>query len=402
MLAAALYCRQGGPLHSVYERLAAKLDDLPHGFPRTDSGVELRILAKIFSPEDAAMALKLLPVPEAIEALSRRLRHPAESLRPLLDGMVARGQIASFKLHGEKVYLLAPFIVGFYEFQLPRMDAELATLFEEYLPHLLGTVGGVGPAIARVVPVNARISGEAEVLPYESVRGLIAKARSFLLMKCICRTEQAELGKPCSHTLETCMAFSPEEDAFDGTLPTGMGRPITREEALAVLDLAEREGLVHSTYNTRSQQTFVCNCCSCCCGFLRSVKEFGAPHVLVRSNWVAAVDAASCIACGDCVGGRCPMDAIVERDGSYEVIDERCFGCGVCTVICPTDAITLMPRPRSQRTTPPQNLVGWAFSRTVHRRGALRAVGQFGSMMLKAARPRLLGRRASRVETAEN
>jgi electron transport complex protein RnfB len=389
-------------MDAVYERLAAKLDELPHGFPRTQSGVELRILAKIFSPDDAAMALQLLPLPETVAKISRRLGRPEEALRPILEGMVARGQIASFKLRGEKMFLLAPFVIGIYEFQLPRMDAELAALVEEYFPYLVGVVGGTQPAVARVVPVNTRISAEAQVLPYESVHGLIAKARSFLLMKCVCRTEQAQLGRPCSHTLETCMAFSPEEDAFEGTLPEGMGKSITREEALAVLDLAEREGLVHSTYNTQRQQTFVCNCCSCCCGFLRSIKEFGAPHVLVRSNWVAAIDAASCVACGDCVGGRCPMDAIAEHDGGYSVIDERCLGCGVCTIICPTDAITLKLRPRSQQTTPPQNLVGWAFSRTVHRRGALRAVGQFGSVMIKAVRPRLLARRAPRVETAKH
>jgi hypothetical protein len=33
----------------VYERLAQKLDALPNGYPRTESGVELRILEKIFN-----------------------------------------------------------------------------------------------------------------------------------------------------------------------------------------------------------------------------------------------------------------------------------------------------------------------------------------------------------------
>ena len=70
-----------------------------------------------------------------------------------------RGQILSFRLRGETVYGLAPFVVGiFTSLQLPRMDAELAALVEEYAPHLLGTVGGVRPALARVIPVNARLT----------------------------------------------------------------------------------------------------------------------------------------------------------------------------------------------------------------------------------------------------
>jgi hypothetical protein len=283
-------------MNSIYEQLAAKLDGFPHGFPRTESGVELRILEKIFAPDEAAMAVRLLPIPEPVEAIAHRLGRSAEQVRPLLDGMVRRGQILSFRLRGETVYGLAPFVIGIYEFQLPRMDAELATLVEEYAPHLVGTVGGANPALARVIPVNARLDATAVILPYEDVRGMLTGARSFRLMECICRTGQAKLGKPCSHPLETCMAFSTRENAYEGTLATDYGRPVTREEALAVLDLSERDGLVHCTYNVQREPMFVCNCCTCCCGFLRGVKEFGAPHLLVRSNWVSAIEAGRCTA----------------------------------------------------------------------------------------------------------
>jgi electron transport complex protein RnfB len=373
-------------MDKVYERLAAKLDELPNGFPRTGSGVELRILERIFSPEDATLALQLLPVPESAAAVARRLRRPVEELIPLLDGMVARGQIGSLKVKGEKKYVLMPFVLGIYEFQLPRMDAELAAMVEEYFPAMVGVLGGHKPALARVVPVNARIDAHAEVLPYESMRNLLAGARSFRLMNCICRTEQATLGKPCSHPIETCMAFSPEEDAYDDTLAEGFGRSITREEALAVLELAEREGLVHCTYNTKRQQMFVCNCCSCCCGFLRGVTEFAAPHLLVRSDFVAAVDADSCTSCEECAHGRCPMNAIAASDGSFAVDRERCIGCGLCTVVCPTDAISLTRRPRAERSKPAPGLVSWAFSKSVHRHGPLRGAARFGWILFEATK----------------
>jgi electron transport complex protein RnfB len=367
----------------VYERLAAKLDELPHGFPRTDSGVELRILAKIFSPEDAATALDLLPIPEPALAIARRLGREVEELQQVLDRMVDRGQIATVRYRGEQVYMFAPFVIGIYEFQLPHMDAELAEMFEEYAPVLVNTVGGTKPALARVIPVNARIEARAAVLRHENVRVMLEGARSFRLMECICRKEQAAMGKPCSHTLETCLAFSSEADAYEH-FP--YGRTVSREEALAVLELAEREGLVHCTYNLRREQMFVCNCCSCCCGFLRGVRDFGAPHLLLRSNYLATISAEGCIACDACTDGRCPMAAISKFDGTYAVEAERCIGCGACTVVCPTDAIALVPRPPAARTKPPKDIIAWSFRRITSRSGLLHALSQFGGLAAKAIR----------------
>jgi len=371
-------------MDDIYRRLARRLDELPHGFPSTESGVELRILAKIFSPEDARLTLELRPIPERADTIAKRLHKPEAEMRAILEAMAVKGQIAAFPLHGARVYVLMPFIVGIYEFQVDRMDAELAEMFEEYAPTLVNTIGGKTPALARVVPVNVPIKAQAEVLRYENVRDMLAGARSFRLMECLCRKERAALGDPCSHTLETCMAFSPEPDAY-ADFPLG-GRTITREEAFAVLDKSEQEGLVHCTYNFQRQQMFVCNCCSCCCGFLRGVKEFGAPHLLVRSNYLATVDAETCSACGACTDERCPMDAITETDGVYRVDDVRCIGCGVCSVVCPTDAIALVPRPPSERTIPPKDIVAWSFKRAVSRSGPFRALAQFGTLAWQARR----------------
>jgi Na+-translocating ferredoxin:NAD+ oxidoreductase RNF subunit RnfB len=347
------------------------------------------------------MAVELRLIPETAEAIARRLGRPVEELRPILDEMMRRGQIVSLRMRGEKAYGLAPFVIGVYEFQLPRMDVELARLFEEYAASLLGAVGASKPALARVIPVNAHIDAQAVVLPYEDVREMLAGARAFRLMTCICRTERAKIDKPCSHSLETCMAFAAHEDAYEGTLAAGYGRTVTRDEALAVLDLAEREGLVHCTYNVQREPLFVCNCCPCCCGFLRGVKEFGAPHLLVRSNWVSTICAERCTACGACAGGRCPVDAIADAGGRHMVSQERCIGCGVCAVGCPTDAITLRPRPPGERTTPPRTIAAWAFARAVRRRGAVRATAQFSGLTLQALRSHLTARRQARAGQAK-
>ncbi len=367
-------------MEDVYRRLAAKLESLPFGFPPTPSGVELAILRKIFAPEDAAFALDLLPVPEAVETIARRLGRPPAEIGPILERMAARGQIGTGKLGGRRVYQFVPFVIGIYEFQLPHMDAELAALAEQYLPALTRAIGATGPALARVVPVNAHIDARAQVLAHEDVRRMLAAAVSFLLMECVCAKEQSALGKECPHVRERCLAFSSEPDAYEG-FP--YGRTVTREEALAVAEAAEREGLVHCTYNVRQQQMFLCNCCSCCCGFLRGLRDFDAPHFLVHSNYVAAIDQAACVLCGDCGGDRCPMRAISEHGDTWRVDAERCIGCGVCTLACPADAIALVPRPRPSRTRPPRHVMSWAFRRAVTRAGPLRAIAQFGALTAK-------------------
>lgn len=362
----------------VYTRLARTLDDLPHGYPATESGVELAILRKIFSLEDAGMALKLKAIPESPAVIARRVRRPVDEVREALDRMADRGQIYKIKGKGRTPfrYALAPFVIGIWEFQLNHLDRELAELFEEYGPVLLGELGGSAPALGRVVPVNRRIEARAEVLPYDNLRATLERCNSFRVADCLCRKERALVGKPCSHTSETCMTFSRRADAYEG-MPE-WGREITREEALALLDACEEEGLVHCTYNFQREPFFVCNCCSCCCGFLRAVNEFDVPYMLARSNFVAEVDADLCSECGDCHDGRCPVTAISDGDGSTTVDGDRCIGCGVCSVACAFDAIQLSPRPEEERVTPPETLVHWSLDRTDHRQGKIKGAAMRG------------------------
>jgi Pyruvate/2-oxoacid:ferredoxin oxidoreductase delta subunit len=369
-------------MSDVYKRLAKKLDKLPQGFPPTESGVELKILRKIFSPDDAAMTLKLKPLPETAEGIAKRLGGTVEEMRLTLDRMANRGQIAAMLWRGEKRYALAPFVVGIFEYQLPHMDRELAELCEEYGPHLAKSLGGTEPGLARVVPVNQQIDGRATVLAFEDTRTMIEGARSFRVMDCICRKEKTLLDQPCTHTHETCLSFSKEENAYDHSHLGG--RIITKDEALGVLDEAEKEGLVHCTYNFEHNQIFICNCCSCCCGFLRLLTEYHTPHGLVRSNWEAVIDDDLCETCGVCANERCPVEAIEETDsGDYSVISERCIGCGVCVVTCPTEAMSMVSRPEAEHTVPPRNIVDWSVDRIANRSGPVKAMALRGLLAMK-------------------
>ena len=355
----------------VFERLAWKLDELPQGFPHTDSGVELRILRKIYSPEDAEVALEVKPIPETAAVLAERLGRPLEETRALLDEMARKGQIGSQTMSGEQVYMLAPFVPGIYEFQVYRLDSELSEMFEEYLPTLLKTVAGYQPGVARTVPVNTWIEPETQVYPYEDVRRLIEGARSFRVIDCICRKERGLVGHRCDHTLENCLSFSSEENAFD-YFSLG-GRVISKEETLRILEATEEEGLVHNAlYNTKTGQGAICNCCPCCCGLMRAAKDFKAPAAIARSNFVAVIDRDDCNDCGICAEERCPMEAIAEDDEGYVVMPDLCIGCGVCTVACPVECIAMVHRPEVEQDQPPENVVEWHMQRARERASELK------------------------------
>jgi len=157
----------------VYKRLAERLNQLPHGYPATDTGVELKILRKIFSSEEAEMALKLKYFPETADAIAERLGETVDEMRTTLDHMAKKGQIGSSTKKGAQMYSLAPFVVGIYEYQVNRLDKELVDLFEEYFPILSKSLGGHEPAIARTIPINTNLKQDSQIQPYENLAEML-------------------------------------------------------------------------------------------------------------------------------------------------------------------------------------------------------------------------------------
>ncbi len=344
------------PTQHVYRRLAQRLDAIPNGFPATESGVELRLLAKMFTPQEAALAAAMRLSRESADDIAARAGvDPDQAYRTLKD-MVRKGLIRFRRSAGRLTFALMPFVVGIYEEQLPRMDAELARLFEQYFQETQG--GGVtrdAPPVHRVIPVEESISLDLEIFPYERASELVEAARSWGVRDCICRVQQRLIGKGCDHPVENCLVLAPIEGAFDHS---DVDRAIAKEEALDILRQAEETGLVHSTGNYRDRHHYICNCCTCCCGVLRGVAEFDIPTAIAHSDFRALVDAEICVACGDCVE-RCQFGALSVSDETCRVDPTRCVGCGLCATVCPTGALELERRPAGEVPTPPANIKEW-------------------------------------------
>lgn len=346
-------------LNPVYAKLAGHLDRIPNGFPKTTSGVELKILAKLFSPEEAETACTMDLDPLPAKVIARRMGRQERDIFVLLKGMVRKGLIDVERGRDGLIFKLIPFIVGFYERQNARIDAEFAGLFEQYYREALHKMLTIKPSVHRVIPVEESIPVSMEVMPYERASTYIEQAKSWGVLKCICRIQKSLIGQKCHHTVENCLVFSDKTDAFGSTDAI---REISKEEAFGILRQAADEGLVHSTHNTQDGVDYICNCCSCCCGLLRGVIEYHSYNSVGTSDFYAEVDPALCSGCSACTD-RCQFHALDVSDGICQVDRTRCFGCGLCVPACPTAAISLRLKSSAEIKPPPQTEKDWREKR---------------------------------------
>ncbi len=345
-----------------YRQLARRLDALPNGFPHTPDGAELRLLAKLFTPEEAALAAALRLTPETAAEVAGRIGGDAAALGIQLKGMARRGLIKAERTPAGLGFSLMPFVVGFYETQFGSMDAELARLFEDYYQQAFGRVASVQPQVHRVIPVSRTVQADMEVRPYESAAEIVAACQAWGVLDCICRKQRALIGQPCGHPLDVCLAMSTVPGAFD-RIPGIRG--LTQEEALATLRRAAEAGLVHSVSNSQEGVWYICNCCTCSCGVLRGMAELGVANVVARSAFVNQVDEAACQVCGLCIE-RCQFGALSLAE-TVQVDRVRCVGCGVCVLVCPDDALALVRRPEKEVLPPPISEADWRAERAAAR-----------------------------------
>jgi len=346
-----------------YKELAERLDALPQGFPATDDGAELRLLAKLFTEEEAALAASLRLTLETPQEIGGRIGADSRDLGKQLKGMARRGLIAWGRAEHGPGYGLLPFVVGIYEMQTGRLDEEFAQLFEAYYQKAFTKSLSLTPQVHRVIPVGESVQTGLEIRPFESAGEIVRDARSWGVVECICRTQKALVGDPCDHPRDVCLILSERSGTFDHN--SGV-QALTQAEAMATLGRAAEAGLVHSVSNNQKGLWYICNCCTCSCGILRGMAEMGIANVVARSAFVNQVDEEMCVGCGDCLE-MCQFDAL-SLNGTVIVNEISCVGCGVCVLACPDDALALIHRPEGDFLQPPMTESDWLADRA-HSRG---------------------------------
>ena len=337
-------------MNDVYEKLAKHLDDLPTGFPATDSGVELRILKRLFLPREAAVATSLSMKPQPVSTIAKRLNEAEQDMAQLLESMSKKGLIIRSSRGAQNLYMAAQFLVGIWEYHVNDLDVELIKDFNEYAPHLVNTQLNLKTKQIRVIPISKSISAEMRIMPYEEAESIIKEQSKIVVAPCICRREHQMLGKGCDYPIESCLIFGGAAYFYEGN---GIGRSISGKEALEILNMGQEAGLVIQPGNSQKPSN-ICLCCSCCCQILKSLKNLDHPAKIACANYYAEVNEEDCTACGVCEE-RCQMDAITINDAAV-INTDRCIGCGLCVTTCDTQAIKLLAKDEAEKTIPPATL----------------------------------------------
>ena len=279
------------PKDQVYVKLQKHLDNQAVGFPATRTGVEIKILKHIFTPEEAEITSYLTYKFEPFKTIFGKVGHLLESpeeLEKLLDRIQKKGGIESKIKNGVKHYCCAPLVVGMYEFQLGRLTPEFIKDFNEYTTDKKFGIEFLSTELPqmRTIPISKSIHPQQNVSTFDEVTALLKQAEEpFVILECICRKKTSLEGKSCKVTdrEETCLAIG---NIAHMMLHSGFGRKINRDDAMSILEHTQEQGLVLQPSNTEKAD-FICSCCGCCCGMLGVHKSIPKPLDYWASNFHA-------------------------------------------------------------------------------------------------------------------
>ncbi len=168
--------------------------------------------------------------------------------------------------------------------------------------------GGDGVGM-HVIPVEKAIEANNEAIDVEKISHWMKKYEGHIAAGiCSCRASRAVLGDGCIDDVDDwCIQFG---DMADYTVETGRAHYITKERALEIFELSEKNGFVHQITNIDGENKIfdICNCDVKICNALRTSMLFNTPN-LSRSSYTANVTKTNCVACGQCVE-NCPAGAV--------------------------------------------------------------------------------------------
>jgi Fe-S-cluster-containing hydrogenase component 2 len=321
----------------------------------------LKILREIYTETEALFGAGFPMGAYTAGELAQKMEREEKPLTELVERMADKGTVFVTKNdQGVSRYALTPFVPGVVEYQLMRgtdtpKDRKFAKMLEEFMegdmadlaraafkdPEMAKQMIPIPPA--RTVTVQQELPQSTQVYPFEKLSKLVEQESSFAAAKCYCRHHAYLVGKPCKVPgvpEYSCLMFG---KTAEYVADRGFGKKISKEEAYRILEATEKAGLVHNTSNLVDSTVFVCNCCGCCCGFLKSMQLIGTNAMLSFSNFKVQVDTAECVGCGDCVE-RCQVDALSLVDDVVSMDESKCLGCGNCVTVCPTECLTMVRR----------------------------------------------------------
>jgi ferredoxin len=331
-----------------YRNLQKRMDRSIPGI--YDSNTLYELLKILFTDEEAQLC-SMMPLTYFTRGdISKIWDKSEEETEIVLQNLASKGLVYFAEDEGKKTYLLAPPVLGFFEFSLMRLDGKfdqkrLSELYYRYINLEEGFIkqfSSINPPMTRAfVQEDAIKDIESEVLSYEKASEGINQATCITVGTCFCRHKMEHMGMACDNPQDVCLTFN---DVAKDLASQGIAREISKSEAHDILKLCIEKGLVQIGDNQRDRLAVICNCCGCCCDILLAYKRLGSTSLINPTNYIALVEKDACSGCGICAD-RCPVDAVSIQDDKAAVNRKLCLGCGVCTRFCPTKACKLETRP---------------------------------------------------------
>jgi Na+-translocating ferredoxin:NAD+ oxidoreductase subunit B len=310
------------------------------------------LVRELFTPEEAEIASAMPVGYSSIEQVAGRLPGiSAAELAPKLETMADRSLVAMRKVNGKDLYELLPFIPGITELVfisglVDQRSRNVLKLLTEYIEALEKMAASAPPSAAAPSDLTRKISVEEEVthrsavVPLKEICELLMNTEYIGAGICVCRRQGDIQNVPCKAPQNNCLVLG-ESAKF--AIERGFVKRITAEDAVKRMEEADRAGLIHSYSNDPDHYiNLLCNCCQCHCRIIRSIKNSPVPGQIITARYLITIDEDSCTACEACVE-RCQMEALRMADGKLTRNAIRCLGCGLCTSVCPTGALTLQP-----------------------------------------------------------
>jgi len=335
-----VYVELASYLSMIYLRWMSDVKDL------------IRLLKMAFTPEEAKALLSIpavtIPVKQLVplSEIERNSRMERDRLEMILDSLAERGLIYSGEVGGEKGYALPRGGYGFTQvfFWKGERDDFRKKFTDIYWKHHFPKKGDLKPQNFRYMPLDIsidKIGPDQAVYPFDQIVEIVKKVDRIAVAHCACRVRyELASGEHCGHPEEVCLKFN---ELAEQIIKMGLGREVSKEEAMEIIRLTEEAGLVHFTDNAQEGILHNCNCCGCACWNLGAIKRrLVTRDEIIATYFMRETDAELCTACGSCAE-ICPVDAVSVGDHA-EVDEEWCVGCGVCVRVCPVDAIVMRRR----------------------------------------------------------
>lgn len=184
-----------------------------------------------------------------------------------------------------------------------------------------------------------------QVLPIEDIEKIIDMVDSITRLPCGCR--YITTGKTDKRY---CFGIGLDTAGILGQYPDAASslEVLKKDEAKSLFRKYDEEGLVHSIWTDITPYVgSLCNCDRDCLNYDEYIVKGGYPWFF-RAEYICEVDSDLCTGCKECMK-QCQFgDMFYSSTLSKVFIDPtRCFGCGVCRIACPENAIKLIPRSRN-------------------------------------------------------